>query len=189
MSARALYACSRVYPQREKNIRLYHQSSLEESLLSLRGAEGREGRREGGIPWIGGRERPRARRRTTGCVTQSPVHRQRASERSGAARAAWIRVESLRRHLRWGTIARSTVARAQEWNRAESPSARACVCVSGGRAKADGRGESCSVRRMRAADGRGRGEAGNAAASSSDARGDGDGGRGAARRRRLGLRA
>lgn len=39
------------------------------------------GKHREGIPWIHGRERPRARRRTTGCVTQSPVHRRRERRR------------------------------------------------------------------------------------------------------------
>lgn len=60
--------------------------SVSKRVSFLREAPEREGK--GGIPWIGGRERPRARRRTAGCVTQSPVHRQRASG------AAWIRAES-----------------------------------------------------------------------------------------------
>lgn len=57
-------------------------SFLREARKREREREGKGERRDS--PWIGGRERPRARRRTAGCVTQSPVHRQRASaERRG----------------------------------------------------------------------------------------------------------
>lgn len=128
-----------------------------------------EGRERRDSPWIGGRERPRARRRTAGCVTQSPVHRQRASG------AAWIRVESLRRRAVGDYRAECGSARAVSGGIPERASETARMCASvGGRAKADGRGESCSVRRSKAAGERGEGEAGNAA-SSSDARGDRDG--------------
>lgn len=84
------------------------------------GGGGRKGK--GGIPWIGGRERPRARRRTAGCVTQSPVHRQRTSER--ASGAVWIRVESPL--ARGGGLSRGAeYGSARAGYRAESPSARA----------------------------------------------------------------
>jgi len=81
----------------------------------------------GEIPRIRGRERPRARRRTTGCVTQSPVHRRRA-ERSGfVSEVSFVNARAGARARVVGELPLGRRARSEY--RAESPRSRLCVCA------------------------------------------------------------